>query len=176
MWQSYLDIKRDYADELVLFQMGDFFEAYHADAERLAEASNLLLAHRDVKGEGTVPMTALSIHRLEDIRDDLLSKGFDLVVAPLKNGERKTSLYHGRTEEPEEEFLDFNPDVLREMLQESAEESYASPFIQRVIANVEALAREEAQSELAPAPTITQGDIDQALLEWNGRPRGSKSR
>ena len=38
MLRQYLDLKERYADALVLFQMGDFYETFFGDAETAANA------------------------------------------------------------------------------------------------------------------------------------------
>ena len=43
MMQQYLRIKAEHADKLLLYRMGDFYELFHEDAERMSPWNTLYI-------------------------------------------------------------------------------------------------------------------------------------
>jgi len=80
MLRQYLDLKAQYADALVLFQMGDFFELFFADAEAAAQALSIALTSRSRAGEERIPMAGFPIHAAPSYIARLLEQGFKVVV------------------------------------------------------------------------------------------------
>ena len=102
-WDAYNDIKHDNPSSLVLYQVGDFFEAYGEDAKQIAQALDIHLTERTVYGNTRVDMCGVPKHRLETYLDMLTDRGFDVVVSAFENGERKTfSLISTNKEDPVE--------------------------------------------------------------------------
>lgn len=48
IWDEYRDIKRIYKDDIILYQVGDFFEVMGDDAKTVADKFDLVLTGRDV--------------------------------------------------------------------------------------------------------------------------------
>jgi len=80
MLRQYLEIKSRYADALVLFQMGDFYEMFFEDAEKGAGALNIVLTSRSRQGEERIPMAGFPIHAAQSYISRLLDQGFKVVV------------------------------------------------------------------------------------------------
>ncbi|MDD2902566.1 MAG: DNA mismatch repair protein MutS [Syntrophales bacterium] len=80
MLRQYLDLKSRYADALVLFQMGDFYEMFFEDAEKGAAALNIVLTSRSRQGEDRIPMAGFPIHAAQNYISRLLEQGFKVVV------------------------------------------------------------------------------------------------
>ncbi len=80
MLKQYLDLKARYADALLLFQMGDFFELFFEDAEAAARALNIALTSRSRAGEERIPMAGFPIHAADAYLNRLLEAGFKVVV------------------------------------------------------------------------------------------------
>ena len=80
MLRQYLDLKSRYADALLLFQMGDFFELFFGDAEQAARALNIVLTSRSRAGEDRIPMAGFPIHAAEGYISRLLEQGYKVVV------------------------------------------------------------------------------------------------
>ncbi|MFZ2087754.1 MAG: hypothetical protein WAU47_04185, partial [Desulfobaccales bacterium] len=80
MLRQYLELKARYADALVLFQMGDFFELFYQDAEDAARALSIALTSRNRSGEDRIPMAGFPIHAAEGYIGRLLEQGFKVVV------------------------------------------------------------------------------------------------
>jgi DNA mismatch repair protein MutS len=80
MLRQYLDLKNRYADALVLFQMGDFYETFFKDAEAAAKALNIALTSRSRQGDERIPMAGFPIHAAASYIPRLLEQGFKVVV------------------------------------------------------------------------------------------------
>src|SRR4030042_1184511 len=80
MLRQYLDLKERYADALVLFQMGDFYETFFGDAEVAANALNITLTSRSRQGDERIPMAGFPIHAAASYIPRLLEQGFKVVV------------------------------------------------------------------------------------------------
>ena len=89
-YREYSEIKSANPGRLVLYQMGDFFEVYGADAQTVSEALELNLASRSIGGNQRTQMCGFPANRLETYVNMLLDRGFDVAVSSLENGERST--------------------------------------------------------------------------------------
>ena len=89
-YREYGEIKEENPDSLVLYQVGDFFEAYGADAQTVSEALELNLTSRFIGNNQRTQMCGFPANRLETYINMLLDRGFDVAVSSLENGERNT--------------------------------------------------------------------------------------
>ena len=72
-WQA---CKAESLDALLFFRLGDFYEAFYEDAEKMAQAINLTLTSR----QGT-PMCGVPYHTVDMYIDKLIGKGFKVAIA-----------------------------------------------------------------------------------------------
>jgi DNA mismatch repair protein MutS len=81
MMRQYLEIKSKYAHCLLLYRMGDFYEAFLEDAETLSRELELVLTGRHA-GEklGRIPMAGIPYHALERYAAQLVEKGYALAI------------------------------------------------------------------------------------------------
>ena len=88
-WNDYNAVKEAHPDNIVLFQVGDFFELYGEDAKQAAELLNMNLTTRNIPGAGRVEMCGLPSHNLEMYVEELRDK-YDVTIAeaPDFRGER----------------------------------------------------------------------------------------
>ena len=98
-YRDYLEIKADNPNSLVLYQMGDFFEAYADDAEVVGTALDLVQTTRAVDHNTRVPMVGFPQHRLETYLTMLTDRGYDVAVNSLEDGERSTRTVVSTTKE-----------------------------------------------------------------------------
>ncbi|MBS3968189.1 MAG: DNA mismatch repair protein MutS [Truepera sp.] len=77
---QYVELRERYPDYLLLFQVGDFYECFGEDAERLARAVNLVLTHKTSK-DFTTPMAGVPIRSIDSYLERLLGQGFKVAVA-----------------------------------------------------------------------------------------------
>ena len=102
-YQDYLEIKTDNPNRLVLYQVGDFFEAYNDDAKTVAEALDLMMTSRPISDNDRVPMVGLPKHALETYMNMLTDRGYDLAVSTVDGSERKVlSIVSTNKEDPVE--------------------------------------------------------------------------
>ncbi len=80
MLQQYVELRDAYPDYLLLFQVGDFYEAFGEDAERLARALGIALTHKTSK-DFTTPMAGIPIKSADAYIERLLAQGFRVAVA-----------------------------------------------------------------------------------------------
>ena len=87
---DYNAIKEAHPDDIVLFQVGDFFEMYGEDAKQAAELLDLNLTTRAIPGAGRVEMCGVPSHNLEMYVEKLRDK-YDVTIAeaPDFRGERR---------------------------------------------------------------------------------------
>ncbi len=88
---EYNEIKADNPDSVVLYQVGDFFEAFNDDAKTLASSLQLVLTSRAVNDDERVPMVGFPVHRLEAYLENI-RKESRVVISAIPDGEtaRKT--------------------------------------------------------------------------------------
>ncbi|MBR5679959.1 MAG: hypothetical protein IKX19_04835, partial [Clostridia bacterium] len=86
---DYNALKERYPEELVLYQVGDFYEAFGEDARRAAEILDLRLTAREIPGVGQVGLSAFPAFQLND-RLETIRDTDDAVVSSIgRNGERE---------------------------------------------------------------------------------------
>ena len=79
-WNDYNAVKEAHPDDIVLFQVGDFFEMYGEDAKQAAELLNMNLTTRNIPGAGRVEMCGVPSHNLEMYVEKLRDK-YDATIA-----------------------------------------------------------------------------------------------
>ena len=72
-------------DAVLLFRLGDFYEAFHEDALLLAKELDLTLTKRQ-----EIPMSGIPYHTAEIYIDKLVAKGFRVAIAEQMEDPRKT--------------------------------------------------------------------------------------
>ena len=77
---DYNSIKEAHPDDIVLFQVGDFFEMYGEDAKQAAELLDLNLTTRAIPGAGRVEMCGVPAHDLEQYVEELRDK-YDVTIS-----------------------------------------------------------------------------------------------
>lgn len=90
LYQEYLSEKNKNPDNILLYQVGHFFEAMNDDAMTVSKALDLTLTSRKIDDNEKIPMCGFPQHRLETYINMLNDRGFDVSVSSFENGERKT--------------------------------------------------------------------------------------
>jgi len=80
MLKQYLDLKDRYADALVLFQIGDFYETFFNDAEVAGPGSQHCPDLPLPPGDDRIPLAGFPIHAAASYIPRLLEQGFKVVV------------------------------------------------------------------------------------------------
>ena len=103
LYQDYAEIKEKNPDNILFYQVGDFFEAMNDDALTVSKALDLTLTSRKIDDNEKIPMCGFPQHRLETYINMLNDRGFDVSVSSLENGERKNvSVFSQNKEDPVE--------------------------------------------------------------------------
>lgn len=80
MMQQYLDIKKDCADAILFYRMGDFYEMFYDDALRASKLLGLALTTRDKGKENPVPMCGIPYHSASSYISRLIRAGNKVAV------------------------------------------------------------------------------------------------
>ncbi|WP_459192473.1 DNA mismatch repair protein MutS [Halosimplex sp. J119] len=80
MMAQYFELCREYDDSLVLFQVGDFYEAFCEAAERVARLCEITLTQRE-DSTGEYAMAGIPIDNAESYIERLLEAGYRVAVA-----------------------------------------------------------------------------------------------
>ncbi len=80
MMQQYLNIKKEYADCLVLFRLGDFYELFLDDAKIGSEILGITLTTRKRGSDGRIPMCGVPYHALDSYLGKLIKAGYKAAI------------------------------------------------------------------------------------------------
>ena len=80
MMRQYLAIKADYADMLVFYRMGDFYELFYDDAKKAAELLDITLTARGKSAGDPIPMAGVPYHAAEGYLAKLVRKGESVAI------------------------------------------------------------------------------------------------
>jgi DNA mismatch repair protein MutS len=75
MMKQYMDLKAQYPDSVLLFRVGDFYEAFGDDARYISRALGLVLTHR-----GDQPMAGIPHHALNVYLKKLVEQGNKVAI------------------------------------------------------------------------------------------------
>ena len=165
VWE-YNGVKERHPDDLVLYQMGDFFELYGEDAREAAPELGLQLASRAIPAGGRVEMCGFPANRLDQYLEQLRAR-HDVTVSAASEGSAQRREYSVLSNGPEIEPVDdeeaIHPTAIREALERRGivggqvadpERAESDPFIQQVMADAEqaSASPEEAPDGTGEAP------------------------
>ena len=80
MMAQYLELKTQYAEALLFYRMGDFYEMFFDDAVAAAEALDIALTKRGKHDGNDIPMCGVPVHAAEGYLLTLIRKGFRVAV------------------------------------------------------------------------------------------------
>jgi len=151
-WNDYNAVKEAHPDNIVLFQVGDFFEMYGEDAKQAAELLNMNLTTRNIPGAGRVEMCGVPSHNLEMYVEELRDK-YDVTIAEAPDFRGERHIYTLRSIDHEAEAAinayeaEFGADGTRVFRDPAAEQ--AQPTVQELFERYRlsvgnALSRDEA--------------------------------
>ena len=91
VWE-YNGVKERHPDDMVLYQMGDFFELYGEDAREAAAELDINLTTRAIPGGGRVEMCGFPANRLEQMVERLRDR-HDVTISAVPEGGRERQEY-----------------------------------------------------------------------------------
>lgn len=84
MQAQYNKIKEQHPNDVVLFRLGDFYEAFDTDAQTLSKHLGITLTGRG-KGESRMPMAGIPHHALDNYLPKLVNAGIKVVLVDQKS-------------------------------------------------------------------------------------------
>ncbi|MBA3334207.1 MAG: DNA mismatch repair protein MutS [Acidobacteria bacterium] len=78
--KQYLDIKANHQDSILLFRLGDFYEAFDEDAKLLARELDIVLTSRSMGKDARVPLAGVPHFVLEKHLATLISRGHRVAI------------------------------------------------------------------------------------------------
>ena len=94
VWE-YNEIKSAHPEDIVLYQVGDFFEIYGEDAKNAAPVLDLNLGTRPIPTGGRVDMCGIPSHQLEQYTEKLRNQ-FDVTIAAVGEDGQRNSYSMGK--------------------------------------------------------------------------------
>ena len=80
MMQQYYKIKADYADALLFYRLGDFYELFFEDAKVASRELELVLTGRDCGQAERAPMCGVPFHSADTYIARLVAKGYKVAI------------------------------------------------------------------------------------------------
>ena len=149
---DYNSIKEMHPDDIVLYQVGDFFEIYGEDAKQAASLLDMNLTTRNIPGAGRVEMCGLPSHILEMYVEKLRDK-YDVTIAEAPDFRGEYHIYTLRSVDHEAEAAinayeaEFGADgtrVFRDPAAEQVQPTVAELFERYRLSVGNALSKDEA--------------------------------
>jgi Ca2+-transporting ATPase len=86
MMRQWSQIKRQQPDAIVLFRLGDFYEAFNEDAKQLAEVCEVTLTSRPVAKGERAPMAGVPYHAVDGYIAQLVRRGLKVAIVEQLGG------------------------------------------------------------------------------------------
>ncbi len=81
LMQQYVDIKEQYPDTILLFQVGDFFELFWDDAKEVSTVLGLTLTKRGTHNGEPIPLCGVPLHTASHYIAKLVKRGYKVALA-----------------------------------------------------------------------------------------------
>jgi DNA mismatch repair protein MutS len=92
MMQQYKKIKQQYADCLVLYRMGDFYELFLEDAHIGSKVLNITLTGKSNGKNGRIPMAGVPYHAVDTYLAKLIQAGYKVAICEQLSPPNKKGL------------------------------------------------------------------------------------
>jgi DNA mismatch repair protein MutS len=80
LMKQYIEIKKEYQDSLVLFQVGDFYEIFFDDAIAAAQFLGITLTKRGEYNNKPIPLCGFPVHAVDHYIPRLVKGGFKIAL------------------------------------------------------------------------------------------------
>ena len=171
---DYNAIKEAHPDDIVLFQVGDFFEMYGEDAKQAAELLDLNLTTRAIPGAGRVEMCGVPSHNLEMYVEKLRDK-YDVTIAEAPDFRGERHIYTLRSIDHEAEAAinayeaEFGADGTRVFRDPAAEQ--VQPTVQERLEHYRPVVMAAVSEDTAYRNACGHSDRENAETECNAAVR-----
>jgi len=107
--KQYNDAKQAAGGAILLFKIGDFYEAFHDDARAVAKILGLALTTRSRKDETPVPMAGFPYHQLDAYLAKIIAAGRRAAICEQVATEQAYQLKREPANRPRKLKIDNNP-------------------------------------------------------------------
>lgn len=172
VWE-YNGVKERHPDDMVLYQMGDFFELYGEDAKTVAAELDLNLTTRAIPGGGRVEMCGFPANRLEQVVEQLRDK-HDVTISAVPEGGKERQEYsmpsidHEAEQHINAQEAEFGADGTR-IFRET--EAAAAPTIRELHEKYKPLVMEAVTQDIRYRNACGHSDYENAMIECNAAVR-----
>ena len=173
-WNDYNAVKEAHPDDLVLFQVGDFFEFYGEDAKQAAGLLDMNLTSRSIPGAGRVEMCGVPSHNLEMYVEKLRDK-YDVTIAEAPDFRGERHIYTLRSIDHEAEAAinayeaEFGADGTRVFRDPAAEQ--VQPTVQERLEHYRPVVMAAVSEDTAYRNACGHSDRENAEIECNAAVR-----
>ena len=173
-WSAYNAVKEAHPDDIVLYQVGDFFELYGEDAKQAAELLDLNLTTRNIPDVGRVEICGVPAHSLEQYVESLRDK-YDVTISAKSDSDPERRTYTLRSVDHEAEAAidaqeaEFGADGTRVFRDPAAEQ--AQPTVQEHLARYRPVVMAAVSEDTAYRNACGHSDRENAEIECNAAVR-----
>ena len=177
-WNEYNAVKEAHPDDMVLYQVGDFFEMYGDDARHAAELLDLNLTTRNIPDAGRVAMCGIPANRLKQYVEDLRDK-YDVIISAVDENSRERRTYTMRSIDHEAERAtdayeaEFGADGYRAFPGNRAEEEPDAFDVQAQLDKYLPIIRDAVEQDIRYRNACGHYDRENAAIECNAAVRRS---
>ena len=168
IWE-YNGVKERHPDDMVLYQIGDFFELYGEDAKTAAAELGFNLTTRAIPGGGRVEMCGFPANRLEQVVEQLRDQ-HDVTISAVPEGGRERQEYsmpsidHEAEQHIDAQEAEFGADgnrVFRDT------EATAAPTIREMYEQYKPVVTAAISEDAAYRNACGHSDRENAVIEGN---------
>ena len=174
VYDDYNDVKAAHPDEIVLYQVGDFFELYGEDARVVADDLSLELTRRNLEGVGRVTMCGFPAKDLEKYVEKLREK-HDVTISRIGDSGHEHTAYTLPSIDHEAENAinayeaEFGADGTRVFRDPAAEQ--AQPTVQERLEHYRPVVMAAVSEDTAYRNACGHSDRENAEIECNAAVR-----
>ena len=175
-WSEYNAVKEAHPDDMVLYQVGDFFEMYGEDARQAAELLDLNLTTRNIPNAGRVAMCGIPSNRLEQYVEDLRDK-YDVTISAVDENSRERRTYtmlsidHEAERATDAYEAEFGADGYRAFPGNRPEEEPTAPDVQAQLNKYLPIVKEAVEQDARYRNACGYPDRENAAIECNAAVR-----
>ena len=173
-WNDYNAVKEAHPDDLVLFQVGDFFELYGEDAKQASGLLDMNLTTRNIPGAGRVEMCGVPADRLEEYVESLRDK-YDVTISTKGENSSERHTYTLRSVDHEAEAAinayeaEFGADGTRVFRDPAAEQ--VQPTVQERLEHYRPVVMAAVSEDTTYRNACGHSDRENAEIECNAAVR-----
>ena len=168
VWE-YNGVKERHPDNIVLYQMGDFFEMYGEDAKEAAPELGLQLVSRAIPGGGRVEMCGFPANRLDQYLEQLRTKHDVTVSATLEGSAQRQeysvlSIDHEAEQDINDHEAEYGADGFRAFRDE---EAIQAATIRELHEQYKPIVLEAVTQDIRYRNACGHSDYENAVIEGN---------